>query len=523
MNRTSAIAFTLIALFALLALSSCSPESADGTGTGSLSGRVFLEEADSSGGILVTLKADDDPDEIAYSCRTEENGMFKFQEIRSTTYTVSFIMSGYNTVRLENIKVGSGMNKSISPFTLSIQLGTIKGTVQDNSGTPLPGAEVTVSGNGRSYTAITGTDGSFSMSIRAGKYTDIVIRYYHHNLNGTLNITVRSGSEAKLSTYNIDEGHNYEVIERQDATSTKPGYKKYKCTDCGDEKTEEIPIATLAKWAGVRVSSYGMEESFGSFPGVTAMTEFAAKMESCYAGSTGTYVLIVGVVSDDYQECYLDFPLSKEIDKAYGSDSDFFESYLDAMDQAGYSVWLQVEPGYADLQELAVEVMDHYKHHSCVKGFGIDVEWYKRSTDRKADNRNGTALDKSTARKVLQAIREINQDYTIFVKHWVARYLTEGEPMEGFIYIDDSQGFRSLGKMCDDFAEWAETFDPCPVMFQIGYDADEWIWGSMDNPARDLGTAIIDECKTKYVSNDIGIIWVDFTLKEAMDKIPTGE
>ena len=53
-------------------------------------------------------------------------------------------------------------------------------------------------------------------------------------------------------------------------------------------------------------------------------------------------------------------------------------------------------------------------------------------------------------------------------------------------------------------------------MFQIGYKADRGIWGEMENPAHDLGTALLESCTT---DNDIGIIWVDFTLADVIDKI----
>ncbi|MBR5097751.1 MAG: hypothetical protein IK091_00810, partial [Spirochaetales bacterium] len=43
------------------------------------------------------------------------------------------------------------------------------------------------------------------------------------------------------------------------------------------------------KWAGIRISSYGMRESFGkdNFPSEPQMAGFATKMASCYEGSTG--------------------------------------------------------------------------------------------------------------------------------------------------------------------------------------------------------------------------------------------
>ena len=40
----------------------------------------------------------------------------------------------------------------------------------------------------------------------------------------------------------------------------------------------------------------------------------------------------------------------------------------------------------------------------------------------------------------------------------------------------------------------------------------------MENPAKERGTAIVE---ASYTKNDIGIIWVDFTLKEVIEKIPT--
>ena len=149
-------------------------------------------------------------------------------------------------------------------------------------------------------------------------------------------------------------------------------------------------------------------------------------------------------------------------------------------------------------------------------------EWYKPE----GTNGRGTALDKTTAKKVLAAVRKVNTNYTVFIKHWIKGYLTEGDPVTGFIYISDSQGFRpgkdytATVRMCNEFAGWAENFAPCPVMFQIGYESDKTrIWGAMENPAEELGKAIIAECQDRDLTNDIGIIWVDFTLKEAIEKI----
>ena len=264
------------------------------------------------------------------------------------------------------------------------------------------------------------------------------------------------------------------------------------------------------KWAGIRISTYGMRNSFGkdNFPDETAMASYAQKMAGCYEGSNGAYVLIVGEIHDD--SCGLYFPVTGEYDYIYGSKTDRYESYLDKCDELGIDVWLQVEPGYGNLVTIADLVMKQYSHHSCVKGFGIDVEWHKpiEGSDE------GTRLSDSDAQKVLAKVRSYNSSYTVFVKHWMQRQLPS--KMDGLIYVNDSQQFDSMDHVLREFSDWASYYAPQPVMFQIGYNADTWIWNTYENPAKEFGQAIVDAC---HSANDVGIIWVDFTLKTAIDKI----
>lgn len=515
--------YTIITLIlvSLIALCSCS---FDTSTSGTITGRVILEDGISAADVQVSLTGYD-LDYASYIVNPDENGYFRIEDVYPYTYTVSYSKINYIKATKEMISVKAGKTVNLGTVTLAINYGFLTGKVTDAEGNPIPNAFVTVSGSGMHYSATADANGNYSISAKPGKYTDITISSTNpcRYLQDTLSKAVSSNKETKLDDYSLSpDTHNYKLVEIEESTETKAGHRKYRCTNCDVEKTVAIPLRTNgARWAGIRASSYGLIESFAKYPGINDMVDCLEKMESCYAGSNGTVILIVGVVSEDLTKCVLDFPLSKEITNVIGSDVDFYEDYLNALDNAGYSVWLQVEPGNADLVELAKEVINHYKHHSSVKGFGIDVEWYKR-----ADNRNGMKLssdgdEPKTVSKVLTAVKAINSDYTVFVKHWDERWLPD--PKEGLVFVNDSQGFRSsesktaLQRMCEEFADWAETYAPCPVMFQIGYDSDESkIWGSMENPAEELGMAIIAECNT---SNDIGIIWVDFTLKEAMSKI----
>ena len=306
--------------------------------------------------------------------------------------------------------------------------------------------------------------------------------------------------------------HDFELIDSRPSTTTEEGYETYRCRRCGYEETEWLDLVSPVRWAGIRVSSYGIRGSFGedNFPDPEAMSDYSLKVSSCYPESEGACILIVGTVSEKTWDCHLAFPLSRNIDRTVGKDEDFYESYLSAFDETGCSVWLQVEPGEANLVELAQEVLNRYKHHSSVKGFGIDVEWYKTE----GTGGYGTPLSDEEAAEVLAAVRKINPDYTLFVKHWDSGWLPDAA--DGLIFVNDSQQFRSLDQMKDEFSGWAFLYEPCPVMFQIGYNADRRVWGKMDNPVLELGTALQNECT---FGNDLGIIWVDFTLSEAISKI----
>ena len=290
------------------------------------------------------------------------------------------------------------------------------------------------------------------------------------------------------------------------------------------------------KWAGIRYSEYGIRRTFGknNYPTPSKTASLINKMQGYYEDSTGAIILIVGLMHGD-DSCSLTFPTSSGYKDKYveDSDEDEYEELLTVLDSSGISVWLQVEPGNADLVKLAKEVMTHYKHHPCVKGFGIDVEWYRPA----GTDGYGTRLSSSLADQVLAAVREVGEDYTVFVKHWDWKWLPEAK--EGFIYVNDSQNFLDLDEeitndeinalvntiaisdandaarmMRMDFSDWARHFAPCPVMFQIGYQKDKPIWKRLySNPAKELGDYILSGCNS---GNDVGIIWVDFTLSEVL-------
>lgn len=259
-------------------------------------------------------------------------------------------------------------------------------------------------------------------------------------------------------------------------------------------------------YAGVRSSSYGIKP----FPEPAKWHFSVEKMSSYFEGSSPCAIWIVGVVKNK-TACLLEFPADgEEHENVVFSDFDKHESYLDYFDKSGIQVFLQVEPANADVSVLIDLVLSRYKHHQCVIGFGIDVEWH-----REVDNPGWGAkvTDKQAEAWELQ-VKSYNKDYRFFLKHWDRDWMPlryRGE----IVFVSDSQIFRNFEEMMDEFVDyWAAYFAPNTVFFQIGYPSDKPWWGKMENPPSEMGIAIAER-----VSQSCGIFWVDFTLSEVVPEL----
>ncbi len=185
------------------------------------------------------------------------------------------------------------------------------------------------------------------------------------------------------------------------------------------------------------------------------------------------------------------------------------EAYLNRFDQEGFKVWLQVEPGSASIDTLMELVLQRYGHHPCVRGFGIDVEWYHTNT-----HSGGRKVTDAEAADWEARVKAYNADYTLFLKHYGTSWMPP--TYRGtIIFIDDSQGFTSFNQIVSEFKTWGSRFSPNPVGFQFGYLADQPIWGQFSDPAATIGQALIDQIPNLYT-----LYWVDFTVFQVFP--PTG-
>ncbi len=250
--------------------------------------------------------------------------------------------------------------------------------------------------------------------------------------------------------------------------------------------------------AGFRASQYGVTP----FPDPAYWYNVGSNISSKFEGSGIGGVWVVGEAGDD-GGCILDFPSSGNYQNISFSDADVNEEYLNYFDQKGISVYLQVEPGNANVSDLIKLVLDRYSKHPCVAGFGIDVEWYQ---DKQYEN--GKPVSDAEASAWYGQVKSYNESYKLFLKHWLVEKMPPTY-RDGIYFIDDSQGFNSLSEMTDEFETWGSSFPDNPVGFQIGYEEDKVWWGAYDDPAATIGHDLI-----KNIKNTKGIYWVDFSIKD---------
>jgi len=254
-------------------------------------------------------------------------------------------------------------------------------------------------------------------------------------------------------------------------------------------------------FAGVRSSSYGVDP----FPAPEEWEDYVRTMSDAFPGSRPTALWIVGTIDEAIGGINLEFPSDGgSYEKISFSPDDLHEEYLDWFDAHGVSVFLQVEPGFADVPTLIDLVLERYGHHPCVIGFGVDVEWFGNVTEGGA----GTPVDDDTASSWESGVQSSNSDYDLFLKHWDITFMPPSYRGR-IIFVDDGQDYANLQDYLDDMREWADAFDPSRVFFQYGYESDRPWWKYFCDPATTIGQNLAWQ-----TSQECGLFWVDFTLAE---------
>ena len=260
------------------------------------------------------------------------------------------------------------------------------------------------------------------------------------------------------------------------------------------------------KIAGFRASRILESYPNNQFPSADYWSKTGIAMANKFSGSAPAGIWIVSIFEDTGYTT-LNFPSAVSYPYMNFIDTDENEAYLNKFDESGINIWLQVEPGAASIDTLISLVLKRYKHHPCVKGFGIDVEWnqYNAST-----NPDGKKVSNTDAQKWETEVKAVDTSYTLFLKHYDTKWMPTTY-RGNILFVDDSQDFNWSTAPYDDFISefqtWGKKFSPNKTAFQFGYEADSTWWRKFSDPMKTIGDTLFSQ-----ISNCYGVFWVDFTI-----------
>lgn len=303
--------------------------------------------------------------------------------------------------------------------------------------------------------------------------------------------------------------------------------------------TPPPPAEKGVVYAGVRSSRYGVPHynpnpsdpaSVAAWPTPAEFGTITGKMGEYFPGAEKAAIWIVGHLQEEGCGLEFDQPAGYA-----GTDPNIVfagtptggfahaphEDYLNYFDQNGIKVWLQVESGKGDVKTLIDLVLNQYKHHPSVIGFGVDVEWYNTTTPVGEDA--GEVVADAVAKEWEAAVKAHNPNYTLFLKHYDKTWMCPDGYRGDIVFCDDSCFFRDSNSLVTEFKAFADHFYPNTVLYQVGYQLDQPWWSLLDAEAvEDYGLPAsvppqaLGRMLDKVTRQDCGIMWVDFTMNQVL-------
>ncbi|HTF17638.1 MAG TPA: hypothetical protein VK658_06175 [Chryseolinea sp.] len=202
--------------------------------------------------------------------------------------------------------------------------------------------------------------------------------------------------------------------------------------------------------------------------------------------------------------------LSRAIPAGQNLSDEQHEAYLSFMDEKGITIFLEIFP-YKAAPEKALDGTDvnaeidkwikRFKHHKCIAGVGIELEYFGKATDVLVQSWDKT-------------LKRHHPKYRLFLRHYSKDFMPPTYRGKGdLIFIcDASEG--SVSDLSEGLAAWANFFAPTACAFQIGYPADEdgmngsqeLGWWRLKDPIKDWGDSILSQINNK--GQELGLIWV---------------
>jgi len=323
-----------------------------------------------------------------------------------------------------------------------------------------------------------------------------------------LNLNSSSGAITGTPTENGTTNFTAQVTDNASGTTTK-------------SLTLTVNPPLIVAIAGWRSSDYGIEDPTAVRQGdASYWISVAQQMAAKFPGSAPGGVYTVGYTegSGTAMPYELQSTLGTMTGVTYdeeGVQADP-EVMLTAFDNAGLSILLGIEPGNADTAVLADKILNKYKHHPCVKGMSMDVEWYMYP----GSGSTGTVtLPPAVATAYKNAILAVDPSYKVVLKHFFSYRLPAG--ISGVTYLTDTCGYTSREAAVADFVAWADSFTGSEIGYQFGYDClecppdDDTLWWKLmgTGTGGDPALLLIQDIKAQRpTANIYCVYWADFTI-----------
>ena len=205
---------------------------------GALTGRVVDSNGNPVSGVSVMIGD-------VSTVTTRDNGVFEKSGLAVGIYSLSISKYGYHDQTIENIAIHSSHTTELEDDITIIPLtGRISGKVEKDGTSDYFGVIVTISGNGRSFSTMTDSTGHYSIDATPGVYNTIDFSCgcwsAQYSLQSQILLSV--DDEVSIPDYKLISHHSLGLFESKASTCVEAGYEKYRCWNCGYEKTVDLPL-----------------------------------------------------------------------------------------------------------------------------------------------------------------------------------------------------------------------------------------------------------------------------------------
>jgi hypothetical protein len=225
----------------------------------------------------------------------------------------------------------------------------------------------------------------------------------------------------------------------------------------------------------------------------------AEKMATRFPGAVPEAIWVVGEFHAG--GTYLRFPCVSDDPHIQCSQADTDEAALSVFDQRGLRIWLEVQPGDADVEKIIPLVLDRYGYHPSVIGFGVDLTTWQAGSEL-----FGGRITDDEAAHWVEMVRSYNPEYRLFLKHSLIAYMPP-TARDDILFVNGSHDFQDLDDMLAEFSDWGQYFAPARVAFQYGHPDDQSWWDGQPDAPGTLGRTILE-----HVPNTDALFWLDSTI-----------